>query len=145
MEIAIKYFGRNDYKLAVFPQGDWLDLTIGQDITLKAHESAIIPLNVAMALPDGFEAHLLPRSSTFRKTGLLLTNGMGIIDNSYAGDNDEWGASVYATRDITLKNGQRLFQFRLTPTQFNQVNKLTFNTVEHLQGVDRGGFGSTGE
>ena len=145
MEIAIKYFGRNDYKLAVFPQGDWLDLTIGQDITLKAHESAIIPLNVAMSLPDGFEAHLLPRSSTFRKTGLLLTNGMGIIDNSYAGDNDEWGASVYATRDITLKNGQRLFQFRLTPTQFNQVNKLTFNTVEHLQGADRGGFGSTGE
>lgn len=145
MEIAIKYFGRNDYKLAVIPQGDWLDLTIGQDITLKAHESAIIPLNVAMALPDGFEAHLLPRSSTFRKTGLLLTNGMGIIDNSYAGDNDEWGASVYATRDITLKNGQRLFQFRLTPTQFNQVNELTFNTVEHLQGADRGGFGSTGE
>lgn len=145
MEIAIKYFGRNDYKLAVFPQGDWLDLTIGQDITLKAHESAIIPLNVAMALPDGFEAHLLPRSSTFRKTGLLLTNGMDIIDNSYAGDNDEWGASVYATRDITLKNGQRLFQFRLTPTQFNQVNELTFNTVEHLQGADRGGFGSTGE
>lgn len=96
---------------------------------------------VAMELPSGYEAHLAPRSSTFQHTGLILTNGVGVIDNSYNGDNDYWGAKFYAVRDGVITEGQRLCQFRLMENQ----PELTFTEVHHLGNEDRGGYGSTGK
>lgn len=120
--------------------GDWVDLCTLDNIVLKAGEDALIDLGIAMKLPKGYEAHLLPRSSTFKRTGLLLTNGMGIIDEAYCGNNDTWKTHVYATRDIHVDSGTRLFQFRIVKKQPN----LKFIYVNKLKDKDRGGYGSTG-
>ena len=120
--------------------GDWVDLCTLDNIVLKAGEDALIDLGIAMKLPKGYEAHLLPRSSTFKRTGLLLTNGMGIIDEAYCGNNDTWKVHVYATRDIHVTSGTRLFQFRIVKKQPN----LKFVYVSKLKDKDRGGYGSTG-
>lgn len=120
--------------------GDWVDLCTLDNIDLKAGEDALIDLGIAMKLPKGYEAHLLPRSSTFKRTGLLLTDGMGIIDEAYCGNNDTWKAHVYATRDIHVNLGTRLFQFRIVKKQPN----LKFVYVSRLKDKDRGGYGSTG-
>ena len=93
-----------------------------------------------MKLPDGYEAHLVPRSSTFKNFGLLQTNGIGIVDNSYCGDNDMWRMPVYATRDTVVEKGDRIAQFRLVKNQ----PEAEFIEVEELGTPDRGGFGSTG-
>ena len=121
--------------------GNWIDLYTMEDINLKAGEDVKVSLGVAMELPPGNEAHVLPRSSMFKKTGLLLTNGMGVIDNSYNGDGDYWGAHVYATRDILVPAGTRLFQFRIEKIQ----PEVTFELVTELGNKNRGGYGSTGE
>ena len=120
--------------------GDWVDLCTLDNIVLKAGGDALIDLGIAMKLPKGYEAHLLPRSSTFKRTGLLLTNGMGIIDEAYCGNNDTWKVHVYATRDIHVNAGTRLFQFRIVKKQPN----LKFVYVSKLKDKDRGGYGSTG-
>lgn len=102
-------------------------------------ETVVIHLGVAMKLPYGYEGHLLPRSSTFTKTGLLQTNGMGIIDNNYCGDDDEWMAKMYATRHSSVELGQRYHQFRIT----EKCHSLEFNEVATMNCSNRGGFGST--
>ena len=94
-----------------------------------------------MALPEGYEAHIVPRSSTFKNYGILQTNSMGVVDGSYRGDNDQWRMPVYATRDVTSEKNARICQFRIVRNQ----PPLTFTRVEHLDGPDRGGFGSTGK
>ena len=94
-----------------------------------------------MDLPEGYEAHIAPRSSLFQNTGLLLTNGVGVIDNSYCGDEDYWGAKFYATRDGLIEEGQRLCQFRIIENQPN----IHFKKVNHLGNENRGGYGSTGK
>lgn len=121
-------------------KSDWIDIKISESYVLKKGQHQIIELGFAMKLPDGYEAHLAPRSSTFKNTGLLLTNSIGIIDNSYCGDEDYWKASVYATRDCTINKGDRLFQFRL----MKKMEDIEIEQVDKLDEKNRGGFGSTG-
>ena len=101
----------------------------------------LLPLGVAIALPAGYEAHIAPRSSTFKNYGILQTNSVGVVDCSYCGDGDEWKMPVYATRDVTIEKYARVCQFRIVENQ----PRLHFLRVEHLADTDRGGFGSTGK
>lgn len=141
MNIKIKYFNDEMPRLELVEgKSDWFDLRAACRIDLKAGEFAIIPLGVAMELPVGYEAHIVPRSSTFKKWGLIQTNHMGVIDRSYSGDGDEWGMPVLATKDVTIGQFERICQFRIVENQ----PPIKFEEVEHLRGVDRGGFGSTG-
>ena len=121
--------------------GDWIDLPSNTEVEYKAGDAVVIDFGVAMELPKGYEAHLLPRSSTFQNTGLLLTNSMGIIDNSFCGDNDYWGAKFYATKEGKVEKGQRLCQFRIVENQPN----IHLEKVEKLGNEDRGGYGTTGK
>ena len=141
-EIKVKYFVDGiDELCAVAGKSDWIDLHAAEEVTLKAGEFRLIPLGVAMALPEGYEAHIVPRSSTFKNYGILQTNSMGVVDSSYRGDNDQWRMPVYATRDVTIEKNARICQFRIMKDQ----PPLTFTRVERLEGPDRGGFGSTGK
>lgn len=124
--------------------GDWIDLYVNENVSLKAGEFKLIPLGVSMELPEGYEANIVPRSSTFAKFGVLQTNSFGIIDNTYCGDNDEWFFPAYATRDVSILRGTRICQFRIAPTMRSQVGELHFEEVETLGNKDRGGHGSTG-
>lgn len=138
-QITIKYLNDNVNRIAVNRKGNWIDLCAAETVTLKAGEFALIHLGVAMKLPEGYEAHLVPRSSTFKNWGILQTNHMGVIDNSYCGSNDWWKMPVYATRDVTIEGGSRICQFRIERIQ----PEIEF-IVGELGGEDRGGFGSTG-
>ena len=140
--IKVKYFSDDMEPLCyVDGKSDWIDLHTAEEVTLKAGEFRLIPLGVAIALPEGYEAHIVPRSSTFKNYGILQTNSMGVVDSSYCGDNDQWRMPVYATRDVTIEKGARICQFRIMKNQ----PQLEFLTVDHLDGPDRGGFGSTGK
>lgn len=139
--IRIKYFTDKIDKLTyVDGKSDWIDLRASEDVELKAGEFKLIPLGVAMELPKGYEAHLVPRSSTFKNYGILQTNSCGIIDCSYCGDEDMWRMPVYAARDTVIHQNDRICQFRIVENQ----PKITFDEVESLGNADRGGFGSTG-
>lgn len=140
MNIKIKYFADIE-KIEKIVKGDWVDLRSAIDIELKAGEYALIPLGVGMILPEGYEAHVVPRSSTFKKWGVIQTNHMGVIDNSYSGDNDQWHFPAYALRDTVIHKNDRICQFRIMENQ----PKIIFKEVEHLDDKDRGGFGSTGK
>jgi len=140
--IRIKYFTDDMEELCyVDGKSDWIDLRASEEVTLKAGEFRLIPLGVAMELPAGYEAHIAPRSSTFKNYGILQTNSVGVVDCSYCGDNDMWRMPVYATRDVTIEKGARICQFRIMENQ----PRLNFIRVERLEGADRGGFGSTGK
>ena len=138
--IKIKYL-RDVPKLKKISQGDWIDLYCGEDTFLRPDETCIIPLGVAMQLPEGYEAIVVPRSSTFRKYNILLTNSIGVIDNSYCGNGDEWGFPCLATNFTQIPRGVRIAQFRIIKNQ----PEIEFETVDILTGTNRGGFGSTGE
>ena len=144
LTIDVKYFdeGKGFVKPLEYIDGksDWIDLRSAADIYIPKGAFYMIPLGIAMKLPAGYEAHVVPRSSTFKKYGLIQTNHMGVIDNSYCGDNDQWRMPVYATRDVSIDFNDRICQFRIIENQ----PKLAFNMVEHLDEKDRGGFGSTG-
>lgn len=141
-EIKVKYFQEDMEELCyVAGKSDWIDLRAAQEVSLKAGEFRLIPLGVAIALPQGYEAHIAPRSSTFKNYGILQTNSVGVVDCSYCGDNDQWHMPVYATRDVTIEKGARICQFRIMKNQ----PQLHFTRVEHLDAPDRGGFGSTGK
>ena len=140
MEIKVKYFSNEIEKLSREKVGDWIDLRAAEDVTLLKGESKLIPLGVGMILPDGYEAHIVPRSSTFKTWGIIQTNHMGIIDNSYSGDNDQWKFPAYATRDTVIKKGDRICQFRIVENQ----PEYEIVTVDKLNDESRGGFGSTG-
>ena len=144
MDVKVKYTHEDSYHLKAIKKGDWIDLAIDDDISVKDGDVVKVPLGLAMKLPNGVEAHVLPRSSTFIKTGLLLTNSMGVIDNSYSGNDDEWSAVFYATRQAVVERGTRLLQFRLVDTQSNMFGQIGFEEVTQLGSVNRGGFGSTG-
>ena len=141
LRVFIKYFS-DDIKRIEFVEGrsDWYDLAASETVELSKGDFTLIPLGVAMKLPDGYEAHIVPRSSTFKNFGLLQSNGIGIVDNSYCGDNDMWRMPVYATRDTVVHKGDRIAQFRLMKNQ----PEAEFVEVEELGTPDRGGFGSTG-
>lgn len=141
MIVKIKFKNKDVYGDLKSFNGDWIDLRTNETITIKKNEFKIIDLGVAMQLPKGYEAIMVPRSSTFKKYGLLQTNSMAVIDNNYRGDNDWWGLPVLATRDITILKGTRLCQFRL----LKSMPEVTFNVAESFDTDSRGGFGSTGE
>ena len=140
-QIKIRYFSDEIERLRYIDgKSDWIDLRCAERTELKAGDFALIPLGVAMELPEGYEAHVVPRSSTFKTWGILQANSMGIVDRSYCGDNDQWRLPVYAPRDTVIEVNDRICQFRIMENQ----PKLEFLECEHLSGPDRGGFGSTG-
>ena len=140
-QIKIKYFTDKIDKLAYIDgKSDWIDLRASEEVTLKQGEFALVPLGVAMELPKGYEAHVIPRSSTFKNFGLLQTNSCGLIDESYCGDNDQWFFPALAMRDTEIHVNDRICQFRIMEHQ----PQIVFEETEKLTGKDRGGFGTTG-
>lgn len=141
VQIKIKYLDDSIKRLTyVEGKSDWIDLAAAETVTLKKGEFKLIHLGVAMELPEGYEAHIAPRSSTYKNFKILQTNSVGVVDRSYCGPNDWWKMAVYATEDTTINKGDRIAQFRIIENQ----PKLTFVESE-LTGKDRGGFGSTGK
>lgn len=154
LQIKIKYFDNENYtidRIQEIAEGDWIDLRAAEDVILELNEYEAIPLGVAMELPEGYEAHIVPRSSTFKNFGIIQTNSMGVIDNSYCGDNDQWYFPALCLRTnrvdpyddkfyTEINKGERICQFRIVKNQ----PAITFNVVKHLDNKDRGGFGSTG-
>ena len=139
--IRIKYFSDEIERLTyIGGKSDWIDLRAAADVELKAGEFKLIPLGVAMELPAGYEAHIVPRSSTFKNFGIIQTNHMGVVDESYCGDNDQWFFPAYALRDTRIETGVRICQFRIMEHQ----PELSFEEVKSLGHEDRGGHGSTG-
>ena len=139
MKIKIKYL-RDIWPCQCFSNGDWIDLRAGKEIVMKAGEYKAIPLGVAMELPKGYEAIIAPRSSTFKNYGIMMANSIGIVDESYKGDNDEWHFPAYAVRDTMVSADERICQFRIVKHQ----PKIGFKQVTRLGNRNRGGFGSTG-
>ena len=140
--IKIKYFTDKIDKLCYIDgKSDWIDLRCAEEITLKKGDFKLIPLGVAMQLPSGYEAHIVPRSSTFKNFGIIQTNHMGVIDETYSGDNDQWMMPVLAIRDTEIHVNDRICQFRI----FEHQPAIAFEEIKHLDGTDRGGFGSTGK
>ena len=139
--IKIKYHS-DIPKIEKIEKGDWIDLRSAEDVELKHGEYKNISLGVSMELPDGYEAHILPRSSTFKNFGIILVNSMGIIDNSYNGDGDIWQfpALCLNPEGTHIKKGDRIAQFRIVENQPD----ILFDEVETLGNDDRGGIGSTG-
>ena len=139
--IKIKYIKDEMEKIVQIDKGDWIDLRVSEDIHLEAGEFKLIPLGVAMALPENYEALLIPRSSTFKKYGIIQANSIGLIDETYSGDNDEWKFPAYATREVFIPKNTRICQFRILKHQ----PTVALVEVGHLSDTDRGGFGSTGD
>ena len=138
-EIKIKYLNDDITRLEYIDgKSDWIDLRAAEEVELKAGEFKLIHLGVAMQLPEGYEAHIVPRSSTFKKWGIIQTNHCGIVDNTYCGPNDWWRMPVFALRDTKIEVNDRICQFRI---QKNQPT-LVFNEVEEMEADNRGGFGS---
>lgn len=138
--IKIKYFDNEIDKIKKIEKGDWIDLRAAETVVLKAGEFRLIKLGVGMKLPSGYEAHVVPRSSTYKNFKVIMTNSTGIIDNSYCGDNDQWLFPAYALEDTIIHKNDRICQFRIVKKQ----SELNFEVVEHLENKDRGGIGSTG-
>ena len=142
MNIKIKYFTDKIEKLRYIDgKSDWIDLRCAEEISLKKGEWKLIPLGVAMQLPEGYEAHIVPRSSTFKNFGIIQTNHCGVVDSSYCGDNDQWFMPVLAVRDTEIHVNDRICQFRIMENQ----PRIEFEETEHLGASDRGGFGTTGK
>ena len=141
-QIKIKDVSNESDKLTyIGGKSDWIDLRAAKTVELKKGDFCLIPLGVAMELPKGYEAYIVPRSSTFKNYGIIQTNGIGIIDNTYCGDDDQWLMPVYATRDTIINFNDRICQFRIVKNQ----PKVSFIKMFHLDGKTRGGFGSTGK
>lgn len=150
--MKIRY--KAQYTIDFDPVGDWVDLRTATETELHQGEDKMISLGIAIELPDGFEAVVAPRSSTFKNFGIRLNNSLGVIDNVYRGDNDIWKFPAHATKNVTVPPLARIAQFRIQPSQKASVwtkikwiftNKIEFVKVNHLGNNDRGGFGSTGK
>lgn len=149
INIKIKYFNDKVERLAKITKGNWIDLRAAEDVTLAKGEFKLIPLGVAMELPRGYEAHVAPRSSTYKNFGIIQVNSVGVVDGpdpktgegGYCGDNDQWFMPVLAMRDTTIHVNDRICQFRI----MEQQPEIAFEEVAHLEGPDRGGHGSTGK
>jgi len=140
--IKIKYLNKDIIRLEyIGGKSDWIDLRSAERVVLKAGEFKLIHLGVAMQLPEGYEAHIVPRSSTFKNYGIIQTNHLGVVDSKYCGPNDWWHMPVYALRDTIIDMNDRICQFRIEKNQ----PVIKFEEVEELSAKDRGGFGSTGK
>lgn len=137
--IKIKYF-TDIAPIAPMHNGDWIDLRAAEDVEMKSGEFRLIRLGVGMILPEGYEAHLAPRSSTFSKFGIIAANSVGVVDNSFCGEEDEWRMPAIALRDTVIRKGDRICQFRIMKNQ----PPLCFEVTDTLSAESRGGFGSTG-
>lgn len=139
--IKIKYHSNEIEKLTYIDgKSDWIDLRAAEEVQFKAGDFKLINLGVSMKLPEGYEAHIAPRSSTFKNYGLLQVNSVGVVDNSYSGDQDIWRMPVWATRNTVVHVNDRICQFRIVKNQ----PQIHFEETEHLDDSARGGFGSTG-
>ena len=138
-KIQIKYHTDIE-KIEPLQIGDWIDLRAAEDVVLHKGDFKLIPLGVSMKLPEGYEAIITPRSSTFKNYGILQTNSIGVIDESYCGDSDQWMMPVFATRTAKIKKNDRICQFRI----FAHQPKIVFNEFDKLENPARNGFGSTG-
>lgn len=141
LKVKIKYHNEGLVRIVKVKQGDWIDLRSAEQKWMRKDEYALISLGVSVQLPRGYEAHIVPRSSTYKNFGIIQANGIGIIDNSYSGDFDIWKFPAIAMRDTIVNVNDRICQFRLVKNQ----QKLRFETVSHLFNKTRGGFGSTGK
>lgn len=144
-QIKIKYMHPDTKRLEAIDIGDWIDMYADEQIVMYPGQFINIPLGVAMELPRGYEAHLAPRSSTFKTWGILAANSFGVIDESYKGDNDEWHFPAFFPVGGTLKQtvihrGDKIAQFRI----MKKMPRIDFIEVESLGNPDRGGLGSTG-
>jgi len=141
MKITIKYFNKEIEPLRYIDgKSDWIDLRCAADMEIKQGEMKLVPLGVGMILPEGYEAYVVARSSTFKNFGILQAYAFGIVDETYSGDNDQWFFPAYATKDVTLHVNDRICQFRIEKHQ----PSLEFEEVDHLNAQNRGGFGTTG-
>lgn len=141
-QIKIIYHNQNiDKIINIENKSDWYDLRAAETVEMKTGDYKLISLGVSMKLPDGYEAHIVPRSSTFKNFGVLQTNSYGVIDNSYSGTNDIWRFPALAMRDTVVHEGDRICQFRIEKKQ----PAVEFIEVDELDDTDRGGFGSTGK
>ena len=141
LKLKVKYFDKEIEKIQKINKGDWIDLRSAADIFLTKGQFALIPLGVGMVLPEGYEAHIAPRSSTFKNWKILQVNSVGVVDNSYSGDADQWMMPVYATEDTEIKKNDRICQFRI----IEKMPELEIEEVKHLNEKSRGGFSSTGQ
>lgn len=140
-QVNIKYFTDEIDKLEYIDgKSDWIDLRAAANVEMKAGEFKLIPLGVAMQLPEGYEAHIVPRSSTFKNFGVIQTNHQGVVDESYRGDNDQWFFPAYALRDTEIHTNDRICQFRIMEHQ----PKIELVEYDKFDAEDRGGHGSTG-
>ncbi len=141
-KIRIKYLTDKIEKLRYIDgKSDWIDLRAAEEVELKKGEYKLIPLGICIELPKGYEAHIVPRSSTYKNFGLIQANHMGVVDESYCGDNDQWFVPMIAMRDTVIHVNDRICQFRIMKHQ----PEIEFEETDHLEGKDRGGFGSTGK
>ena len=141
MEIKIKYHTDKIEKLRYIDgKSDWIDLRVAKDYDLKKGDFALIDLGISVKLPEGYEMITAPRSSTFHNYGLLQSNSIGVVDESYCGDDDILMMPVYATRDVHISVNDRICQFRI----FKHQPAIEFVECDHLSDESRGGFGSTG-
>ena len=140
MKIKIKYHDKEMEKIQKITIGDWIDLRIAEDVEMEQGEYKLLSLGVSMQLPEGYEAHVAPRSSTFKNFGIICANSFGIIDESYCGDNDIWKFPAIALRKTKISKGDRICQFRIV----KKMPEVEFVEVETLGNADRGGIGSTG-
>ena len=140
MRIQIKYHDPDLIRLERKPGSDWIDLRAAEDVEMKAGEFKLINLGVSMQLPEGYEAHVIPRSSTFKNFGVIQTNSFGLIDETYCSNQDIWRFPAYAMRDTVIHKNDRICQFRIERHQ----PPIMFQEVESLAGEERGGFGSSG-
>ena len=139
-KIKIVYHDSELEKIEKIPIGDWIDLRAAEDVEIKPGEFKLISLGVSMKLPDGYEAHVAPRSSTYKKWGILQANSIGIIDNSYSGTNDIWWFPALSIHGSQIHKNDRICQFRIVKKQ----PEIKFEIVDKLDDHNRGGFGSTG-
>ena len=139
--LKIRYLSDRIEKLRYIDgRSDWIDLRASEDMVIRKGECRLIPLGVAIQLPEGYEAHVVPRSSTFRNYGLIQANSFGVVDESYCGNEDQWFVPMYATRDTEIHVNDRICQFRIMKHQ----PEIVFEETEQLSGKNRGGFGTTG-
>ena len=141
MEIKIKYFADIEPIKFIAGKSDWYDLRAAEDVEMKAGEYRLIKLGVGMQLPKGYEAHVAPRSGTFKNYGIIQANSVGVVDETYCGDNDEWMYPAIALRDTKIYKNDRICQFRIMEHQ----PPIEFTVVDKLGDTDRGAFGSTGK
>ena len=138
-QIKVKYHADIE-PLTKVSVGDWIDLRLAEDVQMMGGDFKLLSLGVSMKLPDGYEAVVIPRSSTFKNYGIIQANSVGLIDNSYCGDNDVWKFPALATQYVEIPKNTRICQFRIQ----KKMEDVEFVTVDHLGGEDRGGIGSTG-